>query len=58
MNQNANTDPVNALILKLYQGATNVPFSRFQDWALEQLCGVIRFDAAWWGAENFAGADQ
>jgi DNA-binding CsgD family transcriptional regulator len=49
MNQNANTDPVNALILKLYQGATNVPFSRFQDWALEQLCGVIRFDAAWWG---------
>jgi DNA-binding CsgD family transcriptional regulator len=42
-------DPLNALILKLYQGATSIAFSRFQDWALEQLCGVIRFDAAWWG---------
>lgn len=49
MNLNESTDPVNALILKLYQGATNVPFARFQDWALEQLSGVIRFDAAWWG---------
>ena len=49
MKQHDGNDPLSALILKLYQGASSVPFSRFQNWALEQLCGVIRFDAAWWG---------
>lgn len=37
------------LLLKLYRGSTEVPFSRFQDWSLGLLGGLVRFDAAWWG---------
>jgi DNA-binding CsgD family transcriptional regulator len=40
---------VNDLLLKLYRGSTEVPFSRFQDWSLNLLGGLVRFDAAWWG---------
>lgn len=43
------TDSVNDVIVSLYRGSAEVPFSRFEEWALEQLRGVIRFDAAWWG---------
>ncbi len=37
------------LVLRLYRGSTEVPFSRFQDWSLEMLGGLVRFDGAWWG---------
>lgn len=40
---------VDELILRLYRGCTEVEFSGFQKWSLEQLSGIVRFDAAWWG---------
>jgi len=44
---------VDALIRSLYRGSSEVPFARFKDWALEQLAGLLRFDAAWWGKASF-----
>ena len=43
---------VNDLILRLYRGSTEVTFSRFQNWSLDLLGGLVRFDAAWWGKAN------
>ncbi|MGE0800216.1 MAG: response regulator transcription factor [Lautropia sp.] len=43
---------VDDLILRLYRGSTEVSFARFQDWSLDLLGGVVRFDAAWWGKAN------
>ena len=40
---------IDALVLQLYRGGSEVPFARFQHWALERLQTLLRFDAAWWG---------
>ncbi len=37
------------LLLRLYRGSTEVAFTAFQDWSLDLLGEVVRFDAAWWG---------
>lgn len=43
---------VHDLLLRLYRGSTEVPFTQFRDWALGLLGTLIRFDAAWWGKAN------
>jgi DNA-binding CsgD family transcriptional regulator len=41
---------VNQLILSLYRDGRELPLSQYQDWALEQVKGVVPFDSAWWGS--------
>ena len=40
---------INQLTLSLYRDGRNISLRSFQDWALEQLRGLIGFDSAWWG---------
>jgi DNA-binding CsgD family transcriptional regulator len=40
---------INQLIVDLYRGSREIPYSAFQEWALEQLRTAVAFDAAWWG---------
>lgn len=42
-------DSINQLTLSLYRDGRNISLRSFQDWALEQLRGLIAFDSAWWG---------
>ena len=41
--------PLNALILRLYREGREVPLGNFQEWALDELQGLIDFDSACWG---------
>ena len=40
---------INQLTLSLYRDGRDISLRSFQDWALEQLRGLIAFDSAWWG---------
>ena len=42
-------ESINQLTLSLYRDGRNISLRSFQDWALEQLRGLIAFDSAWWG---------
>ena len=41
---------LNTVTLALYREGRDIPLRSFQDWALEQLRGLIPFDSAWWGS--------
>ncbi len=43
------TDAINQLTLSLYRDGRDISLRSFQNWALEQLKGLIAFDSAWWG---------
>ncbi|MDP2371434.1 response regulator transcription factor [Rhodoferax sp.] len=40
---------INQLVLSLYRDGRDLLLHQFQDWALEQVSGVIPFDSACWG---------
>ena len=40
---------VNEVILTLYRDGRDIALRTYQDWALEQIRGLIPFDSAWWG---------
>jgi DNA-binding CsgD family transcriptional regulator len=40
---------VNDVILTLYRDGRDIALRSYQDWALEQVRGLIPFDSAWWG---------
>lgn len=40
---------INQLVLSLYRDGRDLLLHQFQDWALEQVNGVIPFDSACWG---------
>ena len=40
---------VNEVILTLYRDGRDIALRSYQDWALEQVRGLIPFDSAWWG---------
>ncbi len=40
---------LNTVTLALYREGRDIPLRSFQDWALEQVRGLIPFDSAWWG---------
>ena len=42
-------ESINQLTLSLYRDGRHISLRSFQDWALEQLRGLIAFDSAWWG---------
>ena len=42
-------ESINQLTLSLYRDGRDISLRSFQDWALEQLRGLIAFDSAWWG---------
>jgi len=45
----SNARAVNQVILALYREGRDIPLSRYQDWALEQVRTLIPFDSVWWG---------
>ncbi|HTD90851.1 MAG TPA: hypothetical protein VK663_09325, partial [Burkholderiales bacterium] len=44
-----NLSAVNEVILTLYRDGRDIALRSYQDWALEQVLGLIPFDSAWWG---------
>ena len=42
-------ESINQLTLSVYRDGRNISLRSFQEWALEQLRGLIAFDSAWWG---------
>ncbi len=48
---------LNKVILELHEGMIDIPFNRFQEWALHIVQKLIPFDSAMWGSGTYLPED-